>query len=175
MVETFVPLSATHHGDVADAVRPQALTRFGSLGGAAPARFDTSGCTAYVLSTAATAGADGSAISRTITTGSDKDRSQPSFMYRLHFSLCSSVTGGNGSRPFMTTKRLRRPRCAEAPRRASFSDARVPRARLSTGPHRHAIPRLDGPGPGGRPAEVRGPRQANPEADSRSSRLRCRC
>src|SRR5439155_17068531 len=99
MVETFVPLSATHHGEVADAVRPHAFTRFGSVVGASPATFDTSGCTAYALSTAATAGADGSAISRTIATDSDKNRSQPSFMYRLHFSLCSSVTGRNGSRP----------------------------------------------------------------------------
>src|SRR5438270_7667863 len=149
VVGRFGPLSGTRRGDVADAERPQALTRFGSVVGAAPATFDTSGCTAYALSTAATAGADGSAISRTITTGSDKDRSQPSFMYRLHFSLCSSVTGGNGSRLFMTTKRLRRPRCAAAPRGGWSADARVPRARLSTGPHRHATPPLGGPGPAG--------------------------
>ena len=35
-VETLVPLSATHQGDVGDAVRPQAFTRLGSVSGATP-------------------------------------------------------------------------------------------------------------------------------------------
>src|SRR5438445_2118314 len=98
MVETSVPLSATHHGDVADAVRPQALTRCGSVTGAAPATFDTSGWTAYAFSAAGNVGAAGTPISRTIATGSEKCRSQASFMKSLHFSLCTSGTGGNGSR-----------------------------------------------------------------------------
>ena len=38
-------MSATHHGEVADAVRPHALTRLESVVGAAPATFEASGCT----------------------------------------------------------------------------------------------------------------------------------
>ena len=41
-VETLVPLSATHHGVVGPAARPQALTRFGSTLAAAPGTSETS-------------------------------------------------------------------------------------------------------------------------------------
>src|SRR5438132_11271517 len=44
-VETFVPLSDTHQGDVGAAARPQALTRFGSTNIAMPGTFETRGCT----------------------------------------------------------------------------------------------------------------------------------
>src|SRR6267143_703409 len=100
MVETLVPLSATHQGDVGDAVRPHALTRFASVVRAAPATFETSGCTVYSLSAPATAGAARRPTRSSIATGSEKSRSQPSFIVRLHFSLFSSGRSGNGSRRY---------------------------------------------------------------------------
>src|SRR5712691_8110996 len=100
MVERLAPLSATHQGDVADAVRPHAFTRFGSVVSAVPATFETSRWTVYALSAAATAGAAGSPTKRTIATGSEKSRSQPSFMFASISPLSSSEGGGNGSRRY---------------------------------------------------------------------------
>src|SRR5438445_588766 len=44
-VDRLVPLSATHHGVVGPAVRPQPLTRFGSKCAAAPGTFEASAWT----------------------------------------------------------------------------------------------------------------------------------
>ena len=44
-VDVFVPLLATHHGEVGPAARPHALTRCLSLIGAAPDWSETSGVT----------------------------------------------------------------------------------------------------------------------------------
>src|SRR5262249_31291330 len=46
-VDRSVPLSATHHGLVPPRVRPQALTRCGSVTAAAPGTSETSGVTMY--------------------------------------------------------------------------------------------------------------------------------
>src|SRR4026207_1319739 len=42
-VDLLVPLSETHHGEVAEEVSPQALTRSGSVTGATPGWSETSG------------------------------------------------------------------------------------------------------------------------------------
>src|SRR5256885_2581195 len=108
MVDRLVPLSATHHGDVADAVRPHPLTRFGSVRGAAPGTLETSGWTVYWLSAAATAGAAGRPIPPTTAIASEKVLRMLRFMGSA--SLPSLVRGAAGiDHALTTTKNPRRP------------------------------------------------------------------
>src|SRR5919197_300204 len=55
-VDLLVWLSATHHGVVGPEVRPQALTRFGSVFGATPGWSETSGMTLNEVRSAARSG-----------------------------------------------------------------------------------------------------------------------
>src|SRR6267378_4684274 len=100
MVETSVPLSATHQGEVGSDVSPQALTRSGSPIAATPETSDTRFVTAYTFRAADAETPEPAAISTAVVSAStprNQDR-------RICFSIFLPLQPHGGRLPQKSTK-----------------------------------------------------------------------